>query len=63
MTSPSPEPATLVQVVDALADIARTADSELTWSDHGSDTALRRIAADAQGALNRLGYALPGIPR
>ena len=60
MTRTSPKPATLDQVADALADIARTADTELTWSDHGSDKALRRIAADANGALSRLGYALPG---
>jgi len=60
MTRTSPKPATLDQVADALTDIARTADTELTWSDHGSDKALRRIAADANGALSRLGYALPG---
>ena len=51
----SPEPAMLDQVVDALADIARTADAELTWSDHGSDMALRRIAADAAGRAQPVG--------
>lgn len=60
MTLNSPEPATLVQVANALADIARIADNELTWSDHGCDPALRRIAADATGALDRLGISSPG---
>lgn len=50
------DPGTLDEVASALAGIAVLADSELCWSDHGSDTALRRIAADATTALHRLGY-------
>jgi hypothetical protein len=56
------DPGTLDQVANALADIAVLADSELHWSDHGSDVALRRIATDATTALHHLGYEQPGTP-
>ncbi len=58
MTSSAPplDPGTLDQVASALAGIAVLADSELRWSDHGSDSALQRIAADATTALKQLGY-------
>ncbi len=53
MTFSAPE---LAQVADSLAGIARTADTELTWSDHSCDAALKQIAAEAHAALDRLGY-------
>ncbi len=59
MTFTTREPATLDQVAGALAHIARTANTEITWSDHGSDMALRQIASEAHTALSQLGYGLP----
>lgn len=52
----SPQPAALSHVAEALAGIARTADTEITWSDHSCDAALRQIAADAHSALNELSF-------
>jgi len=53
MTSSPPE---LAHVAEALAGIARTADTELTWSDHSCDAALQQIASDAHSALNELSF-------
>lgn len=55
--SPTPKRLTLDKVADALAGIARTADAELTWSDHSCDMALRQIAAEAHAALDHLQHS------
>lgn len=61
------EPDALAQAADALGEIVVITQTELAWSDHSCDRAMRRIHADASGALRHLGYEVPttaeGRPR